>query len=429
MGMRSIVVRENERIEGLDEEEKKALTHLVLEGQRDREGKRGHALSRRGGDIHAANYVGIVEASRKTSVTILPKVDLTGKKDRKDERTKAVFFTMLRDWIVLRDARFPEASIADLKKFEMWEVFYYLFLQSVVWLTQRGLARCYRTVEDDLPFLRGRIHFPEHLRRNAVNRARFFVGYDEFSADRPANRLIRTVLDRLVARAKHPRNRQLLHGLRPAFAEIPPAAQPEVDWERRLVDRSMRHYDEVLPWVGLLLFRSGLATFAGQHRNRALLFPMWEVFEDFVTASFRRHQSEFEVRAQQPREPLARSEDGNGVFHMMPDISLMPKGMRRSKPAFILDTKWKRLKALEEDRNRGISQADLYQLFAYGRKYGVPKVALIYPKSEAFPKPIHYAFDDDLSLVCYPFNVEAPGESVQGLLHLLQRSEAEKKAA
>lgn len=431
--MRPIVVRENERIKGLDEEEKRALTRLALEEQRDREGRRAHALSVRGVHLHTANYVGIVEASRKMSVTILPKVDLTEEEDPEHKRTKAVFFTMLRDWLVLRDARFPEASVAELKKFEMWEVFYYLFLQSVVRLAQRGLARRYRTVEDDLPFLRGRIHFPEHLRRNVVNRARFFVGYDEFSADRPANRLIRTALDRLAVRAKHPRNRQLLHGLQPAFAEIPPSAQPEVDWGRRLVDRSMRHYDEVLPWVGLLLFRGGLATFAGQHRNRALLFPMWEVFEDFVTASCRRHQSEFEVHAQHPRKPLAKAEDGNPAFYMVPDISLMPKGkgLRRSKPAFILDAKWKRLKAPAEDRNRGISQTDLYQLFAYGKKYGVPEVALIYPKSKAFWAPLRYCFDRHLSLVCYPFDVEHPRDSVKGLLQALQarRTDIDAKAA
>lgn len=417
--MGQIVVRENQRIVGRDEEEKRALTRLALEEQRDREGKRVQALYVSGGHIHTANYVGIVEASRRTSVTILPKVDLTGEmasKHERRERTKAVFFTMLRDWIVRRDAWFPEASIADLKKFEMWEVFYYLFLQSVVRLAQRGLARRYRTVEDDLPFLRGRIHFPEHLRRNAVNRARFFVGYDEFSADRPANRLIRTALDRLAVRAKHPRNRQLLHGLRPAFADIPPSARPEVDWERRLVDRSMRHYGEVLPWVRLLLFHHGLATFAGKHRNRALLFPMEEVFEDFVTASFRRHSTDYGVHSQGPMRPLVETEDGRGFFYMKPDISLMKGGA----PAFILDAKWKRLTAPAEDPKLGIVQSDLYQLFAYGKKYGVPEVALIYPKSDVFSKFVRYRFDDDLSLVCYPFDVEAPGKSVKDLLHLLQ---------
>lgn len=406
--MTEIVVREHEEIGGLEKEESEALKRFAQE-------KEWSALAWKNGSLYATNYVGIVEASRKKSVVILPKV-IPEEEDPTHERAKVAFLTMLRDWRGLHEAQFPEASIRDLKRFEMWEAFYYLFLRSVVRLAQRGLARRYRTVENDLPFLRGRIRFPEHLRRNLVDRARFFVAYDELSANRPANRLIRTALDELAARARRPRNTQLLHGLRVVFADIPPSAQPAVDWDRRLVDRSMRHYDEVLPWVGLLLFGGGLATFAGKYRNRALLFPMEEVFEDFVTASFRRHQTEFEVRAQRPRKPLARAKDGKPVFYMVPDISLM----RGSKPAFILDAKWKRLKAPAEDRNRGISQADLYQIFAYGKKYGVPEVALIYPKSEAFSAPLHYRFDGDLSLVCFPFDVEHPRDSVKSLLKSLR---------
>ena len=405
--MSEIVVREHQKIE-LDGAEKAALIRLAQTDGWD-------GLAVKNGGLYATNYVGIVEASRKTSVVILPKVDLA-KPDPNHEGAKAAFLTMLRDWRGLHEAQFPEASIRDLKRFEMWEAFYYLFLRSVVRLAQRGLARRYRTVENDLPFLRGRIRFPEHLRRNLVNRARFFVGYDEFSANRPANRLIRTALEELAARAKRPRNTQLLHGLRVAFADIPPSAQPAVDWERRLVDRSMRHYGEVLPWVGLLLFHHGLATFAGKHRNRALLFPMEEVFEDFVTASFRRHQTNYRVHSQGPMRPLVETEDGRGAFYMKPDISLM----RGGKPAFILDAKWKRLTAVAEDPKRGISQSDLYQLFAYGKQYGVPRVALIYPKSNAFPEPVRYRFDDDLSLVCCPFDVEAPGKSVNDLLDHLQ---------
>lgn len=405
--MTEIVVREHEEIKELDDTESAKLKRLAQEAE-------WSGLAVRNGRLYATNYVGIVEASKKKSLVILPKV-IPEEEDPRHERAKAAFLTMLRDWRGLHEAQFPEASIRDLKRFEMWEAFYYLFLHSVVRLAQRGLARRYRTVENDLPFLRGGIRFPEHLRRNLVNRARFFVGYDEFSANRPANRLIRTALDELAARAKRPRNTQLLHGLRVAFADIPPSAQPAVDWERRLVDRSMRHYGEVLPWVGLLLFHHGLATFAGKHRNRALLFPMEEVFEDFVTASFRRHQMEFEVRAQRPRKPLATAEERKPVFYMMPDISLLKRG----KPAFVLDAKWKRLKAPAEDRNRGISQADLYQLFAYGKKYGVPEVALIYPKSEAFSAPLRYCFDRDLSLVCFPFDVENPRDSVKRLLKSL----------
>lgn len=416
--MSETVVREHQRIPILEPKEVEALRRLALEEQKDASGNYRRVVSVRRGGIYATNYVGIVEVSRKRTLVVLPKVDLGGDNDAGNEGTKKAFFEMLRDWRGLREARFPEAAIGDLKRFEMWEAFYFLFLQSVVRLAQRGLARRYRTVEKNLPFLRGRIRFPEHLRQNAVNQARFFVGYDEFSADRPANRLIRTTLDLLAVRARRPRNQQLIHGLRVVFADIPPSPHPAVDWDRRLVDRSMRHYNEVLPWVGLLLFHRGLATFAGDYRNRALLFPMEEVFEDFVTASFRRYAG-YPVRSQSPRWPLV-AEEGKDLFLMKPDIALMSA----DRPAFILDAKWKRLEARVDNPKRGIAQSDLYQLFAYGKKYKVPKVALIYPRSEKFRSPAGYRFDSKLSLVCFPFDVMKPKESVGELVRLLEEQAA-----
>lgn len=50
----------------------------------------------------------------------------------------------------------------------------------------------------------------------------------------------------------------------------------------------------------------------------------------------------------------------------------------------ILDTKWKHL---SEDRYKhyGVAQADIYQMFAYSRKYGVKEVILLYPEEKGTP--------------------------------------------
>ena len=44
----------------------------------------------------------------------------------------------------------------------------------------------------------------------------------------------------------------------------------------------------------------------------------------------------------------------------------------------ILDTKWKRL-VNDRGRNYGISQADMYQMFAYSQKYQTSEIWLLYP--------------------------------------------------
>ena len=99
-----------------------------------------------------------------------------------------------------------------------------------------------------------------------------------------------------------------LHQLRICFSEAPRSERPEVDWKRHRIDRSMRHYEAVMAWVGLLLFNYGLATFSGKHVNRALLFPMEEVFEDYVVDGFRRYQRDYR---EGPQKAFTHRRPGN----------------------------------------------------------------------------------------------------------------------
>lgn len=409
-----LAIREHEELKGLSQDELRDLKDFALEKRTDEEGNYRPVLELKNNRLYAQNYVGIIETRKGTVLEILPKVDFA----EDTEETKRIFFQMLRDWRRFKSlAQFNASHINAVRRFNMLEIFVHLFLNNLVLLTQRGLSRHYQSEEDNQPYLRGRILFPQHIRENVANRARFYVGYDEFSANRPANRLIHSTIHKLMGSVRQPRNQQLLHQLRISFSDIPQSAHFESDWvqHRDRVDRSMQHYDKVMQWVELFLFDHGLATFAGEYVNQTLLFRMWEVFEDFVAASFRRYQRQFSVCEQGRQEPLAHI-DGKGVFYMKPDISLMCG----NKTEFILDTKWKRINGEGSDRKHGISQADMYQLFAYGKKYGCKQVALVYPKTEQFREMLRYKFDEKLSVYCVPFDVTEPQGSVEEILNHLK---------
>ena len=416
-----IVVREHEPLDGLDDAEQDDLKHFALANlAEDDSGHVRPVLTLRNGRLRARNHVGIIETRGGTVVEILPKVEFASGAAGEPE-TRRVFLEMLRAYRALRFAQFNQASIEALRRFNMLNVFVRLFLDDLLRLTQRGLARHYQGVEDNLPCLRGRIQFTQHVRQNAANGARFYVRFDEFTADRPVNRLIRETIHRLRAVA-HPDHQQLLHRLRICFADVPRSVRPEVDWERRRIDRSMRHYETVMAWVGLFLFNHGLATFAGRHVNRALLFPMEEVFEDFVVEAFRRHQREYQVRAQGPQRPFTKIDSAN-AFTMKPDIALM----RGNAVQFVLDAKWKAIDGTSADTRHDIAQSDIYQLYSYGRKFGCRTVALIYPKTRRFQHALRYEFDDrvhgqPLALWCFPFDVEQPRDSVASALDRLRKA-------
>ena len=373
-----------------------------------------------GGALAAGNHVGVITTKRGTVVEIVPKIHFgRSRPDTDHELTKRYFLRMLRHHRSLRKAApLPESAIRALRRFPMLEVFVRQFLENLQVLVRGGLARRYVSVEENLPHLRGRILFPEQIRENLANQARFFVAHDELSVNRPANRLIHKALTMLGPQVHSGENRQLLRELTAAFADVPQTANPHADWRKHRVDRSMRHYGPVMQWVGMFLFHQGLTTFAGRHANLSLLFPMEKVFEDFVTHSFHRYQNTFKLTRQGPERYLA-THNGKGVFKTKPDISLTDGS---GSIVFILDAKWKKINSSKPDKNYGIAQSDLYQLYAYGKRYKCRKLALIYPQTRKFKAPLTYRLVDELTLICLPFDVTSPEKSVQESIQRLRES-------
>ena len=405
---RILTVREHQSLasSGLDKSELGELADFA----------RG-VLKQPNGDLAASKFVGMVTTRKGTALEILPKIDLDHEAGDQIERTRQVFLEMLRPWR-RTPKQLPDSDIRSLSRFPMLEVFVRQFLNRLTALVRGGLARRYVPVEENLPYLRGRLLFHDHLRENASNRSRFYTSHDDLSVDRPANRLIHTALQTLVPRVHEQTNRQLLHQCLIALADVPPSQNPLADWHRHHIDRSMSHYKAVMQWVYLLLFQQGLATYSGSNANLSLLFPMEQVFEDFLVASFRRHQEQYRVISQRLRESMAMATiDNQNVFSTQPDITLQAGDQTR----FILDAKWKEIDATIPDRKHGIAQADVYQLHAYAARYGCSAVALVYPRNANFKSTLRYRFFDGPALLAVPFDLTQPQESVRRTLEELRR--------
>lgn len=90
--------------------------------------------------------------------------------------------------------------------------------------------------------------------------------------------------------------------------------------------------------------------------------------------------------------------------------------------SIIADTKWKLLDYSK--LHNGISQSDIYQMYAYGKKYtGTKEIHLIYPQTETFPeaqsRELHFE-RGELQLKILPFNckegrIEDYGRLLEGV--------------
>ena len=92
------------------------------------------------------------------------------------------------------------------------------------------------------------------------------------------------------------------------------------------------------------------------------------------------------IKNQDKKHHLAY-ENGNGKFTLKPDIVI-------DDGKIIVDTKWKILS--ENKSNQGISQSDMYQLYAYGTKYqSCENLYLIYPKDEVERGNLYHYFSEN----------------------------------
>ncbi len=135
----------------------------------------------------------------------------------------------------------------------------------------------------------------------------------------------------------------------------------------------------------------------------SMLFPMERLFERYVLGSLRMiAPNDFEIHPQHGAMHLC-SQEGEDWFQMKPDI-LVRSGDQR----WIIDAKWKRL-STDRDKNYELSQADFYQLFAYGQKYlgGAGEMFLVYPAVSDFPMiRTPFKLSDNLLLHVLPFDLE-----------------------
>ena len=108
-----------------------------------------------------------------------------------------------------------------------------------------------------------------------------------------------------------------------------------------------------------------------------MLFPMETLFESYIAVQLRKvlNTSEYALSTQDRTYHLF--DEPNRKFLIKPDIVIRQK---ESKNVFIMDTKWKVLS--DGKNNFGISQADMYQMYAYQKKYDAENVTLLYPLTE-----------------------------------------------
>jgi len=323
-----------------------------------------------GKKLSATNFVGVVEAGGQ-AIEIYPKLDRSLFEEgviideKKSQSAMASLLWMLE---VANHEEIYEADTSGLETapssfLDLWAA---LLAKNLHREMQMGLARAYRPMEDNATTVRGRILFHEHLLNNFNRPDRIYCGWDEFTEDRPLNRILKCACRFLTSRVQNPdTQRQLFDclGMLDEVADVDVGtALRQVD--RIVWDRSMQRFRLPFKLAVRLLQSIGHETFHGGPQTYVFLLDMNQVFEDYVGAVLERiHQ----VPVDQQRVIGTLFKAPNRL-RQKPDFYWQKEGK-----SFVADAKYKPFfswHAIEDETDQTGSPffnvADVRQLICYG---------------------------------------------------------------
>ena len=234
----------------------------------------------------------------------------------------------------------------------------------------RGLLHGYRTEEEALYTVRGRIRFDDQLRCRFGVPLPVEVRYDEFTDDVLANQLVKAAAYRLGRmRLRFPEARRSLGWLASMLESVspvdfPPNAVPSVRY-----DRLNEHYRGVVELSRLILRHGAFESGRGAVRASGFLMDMNVVFQEFVTVALR---EALDLSPAVFGERGIDSLDDGGRIHLRPDLTWWDG----RSCVFVGDAKYKKI------THASVPNADLYQLLAYATALDLPGGLLIYAQGE-----------------------------------------------
>jgi 5-methylcytosine-specific restriction enzyme subunit McrC len=228
-----------------------------------------------------------------------------------------------------------------------------------------GLLQGYRTVEESLPVLRGRLRATDQMRRRFGLPMPLEVRFDDFTIDIPENQLLLAATRRLLRMPRVPTDtRHRLRRLAARFADVS-ALVPGLPRPKWRPTRLNNRYHNVLHLAEIILAGGSVDLGGDDVEISGFLLDMWRVFEDFTTVALGEA-----LRGHGGRTAL----QGSHHFDERSEVLIRPDLVwyRGDRPTAVLDAKYKRHKG------KSAPNADLFQVLAYCTIFGLQRGHLLY---------------------------------------------------
>lgn len=329
--------------------------------------------------VKASQWVGVIHAPG-LQLEILPKIDdvIDGEDDelpageQHEARRNLLFMLAVSGDI---SVRMRDLALLATRRAPLSETLIRLFAERLRHELVVGAERRYVQREENLRTVKGRLRIRQHISHNAAHRERFFCAFEELAIDTPLNRVLKATCRVLIDVTRTPATQEALRDGVLALEDVENTLDPAPLFPQVHITRQNERFRDLYAFCQLVWAQRSPTISVGETRTFSLLFDMNAVFEGFIAGFLRRYVLPslpgfelFPQARQHQRHLFDRS--GVGVLRLEPDLLLR----RPDGTWLVIDTKWKRPKG-----RRDAQRADLYQLFAYARRYEAVTSLLLYP--------------------------------------------------
>ncbi|MDF9717341.1 hypothetical protein [Nocardioides sp. ChNu-99] len=273
---------------------------------------------------------------------------------------------------------------------------------------EQGLLQGYKTVDDSLPVLRGRIRVRDQIARRYGVGLPLEVTYDDFTVDIAENQILLAATIRLLRMVNLSTPlRQQLQRLRLQLAGVSELARGDT-LPRWQATRLNTRYQAPLHLAELILAGDSFEQRVGDLEVSGFVFDMWKIYEDFVSVALREAMTAYGGAATlQHRMHLDEADQ----VEMRPDFVWTGFDGRR----VVVDAKYK------AEKPAGFPQADLYQLLAYCTVLGLSEGHLVYAKGNE-AAVAHTVRGAGVAISCHTLDLDqSPDQLLEQVVELAAR--------
>jgi len=178
---------------------------------RDIIGKQNFSLQS-DGSLRIKHFVGFFQRGN-TRIQILPKIYSTSNDLSFSETELAgslAFIYRMLWWSGFFNFKKLSKQLLSSAKSDLLEIFIGIFITEFIDLYRKNLLHKYEQQEENQQFIKGKIIFPETIRRNPILKHLHHVKYDEHTINNPLNQIFKALIYNLLSKTKINTNKNKL---------------------------------------------------------------------------------------------------------------------------------------------------------------------------------------------------------------------------